>query len=130
MKNIKSILILLVSTTIINVWLFRFNDETIYRGGDALNMLQEFSVYGFSETFTYMIGFVKVSCAILLLFSISFNKILLPAAYVIITLMSGAIFMHFKVNDEMIKFLPASLVLISTLGIVFLNNYKHNLNEK
>ena len=129
MKNIKSILILLVSFTIINVWLFRFNDETIYRGGDALNMLEEFGVYGFSEPFTYLIGFIKVSCAIFLLFSIYYNKLLLPAAYVIIALMSGAVFMHFNVSDEMIKFLPATLVLISTLVIVFLNN-KQISNEK
>ena len=61
MKNIKTILTLIVSTTIINVWLFRFNDETLYRGGDALNMLEEFNIYGFSETFTYIIGFIKRS---------------------------------------------------------------------
>ena len=119
MKNIKTILTLVVSTTIINVWLFRFNDETIYRGGDALNMLEEFNIYGFSETFTYIIGFIKVSCALALLLSIYYNKILLPAALVIIALMSGALVMHFTVSDEIIKFLPAALVLIATLTIVF-----------
>tara|TARA_B100001029_G_scaffold25493_1_gene17943 strand:- start:1042 stop:1434 length:393 start_codon:yes stop_codon:yes gene_type:complete len=130
MKNIKTILTLVVSTTIINVWLFRFNDETIYRGGDALNMLEEFNIYGFSETFTYIIGFIKVSCALALLLSIYYNKILLPAALVIIALMSGALVMHFTVSDEIIKFLPAALVLIATLTIVFLNNYKYSSNEK
>ena len=130
MKNIKTILTLVVSTTIINVWLFRFNDETIYRGGDALNMLEEFNIYGFSETFTYIIGFIKVSCALALLLSIYYNKILLPAALVIIALMSGALVMHFTVSDEIIKFLPAALVLIATLIIVFLNNYKYSSNEK
>tara|TARA_Y100000748_G_scaffold302281_1_gene304167 strand:+ start:217 stop:609 length:393 start_codon:yes stop_codon:yes gene_type:complete len=130
MKNIKTILTLVVSTTIINVWLFRFNDETLYRGGDALNMLEEFNIYGFSETFTYIIGFIKVSCALALLLSIYYNKILLPAALVIIALMSGALVMHFTVSDEIIKFLPAALVLIATLTIVFLNNYKYSSNEK
>ena len=130
MKNIKTILTLVVSTTIINVWLFRFNDETIYRGGDALNMLEEFNIYGFSETFTYIIGFIKVSCALALLLSIYYNKILLPAALVIIALMFGALVMHFTVSDEIIKFLPAALVLIATLTIVFLNNYKYSSNEK
>ena len=130
MKNIKTILTLVVSTTIINVWLFRFNDETIYRGGEALNMLEEFNIYGFSETFTYIIGFIKVSCALALLLSIYYNKILLPAALVIIALMSGALVMHFTVSDEIIKFLPAALVLIATLTIVFLNNYKYSSNEK
>ena len=130
MKNIKTILTLIVSTTIINVWLFRFNDETIYRSGDALNMLEEFNIYGFSETFTYIIGFIKVSCALALLLSIYYNKILLPAALVIIALMSGALVMHFTVSDEIIKFLPAALVLIATLTIVFLNNYKYSSNEK
>ncbi len=130
MKNIKTILTLIVSTTIINVWLFRFNDETIYRGGDALNMLEEFNIYGFSETFTYIIGFIKVSCALALLLSIYYNKILLPAALVIIALMFGALVMHFTVSDEIIKFLPAALVLIATLTIVFLNNYKYSSNEK
>jgi len=44
MKLIRYLSILIVSSTIINVWLFRYNKDSIYRGGDATTMLEEFYV--------------------------------------------------------------------------------------
>ena len=55
MKYLKELLMLVVSLLVLNVWLFRLNQETIYRGGDALNMIEEFAVYGLSETMFYII---------------------------------------------------------------------------
>ena len=35
--------------------------------------------------------------------------------------MLGAIIMHFKINDEAIKFLPAGLLFISSLTLLYLH---------
>ena len=45
MKNIKHLLMLVVSAVVLNVWFFRFNRETIYRGGKATSMIEEFAAY-------------------------------------------------------------------------------------
>jgi hypothetical protein len=121
MKYLKELLMLVVSLLVLNVWLLRFNQQTIYRGGDALNMIQEFAVYGLSETMAYLIGALKVLSAAGLLVGFLYKKTIVPSASLMAALMCGAILMHFKVNDEAIKFLPAGLMLISSLTIVYLD---------
>ena len=37
---------LIISVSILNVWLIRFNKATTYRGGDANSMKEEFAAYG------------------------------------------------------------------------------------
>ena len=121
MKYIKELLMLVVSLLVLNVWLLRLNQETIYRGGDAINMMQEFAVYGLNETMFYIIGALKVLSATGLLVGFFFKKSIVPSALLMAALMCGAILMHFRVNDEAIKFLPAGLMLISSLAIVYLD---------
>jgi len=121
MKYLKELLMLVVSLLVLNVWLLRFNQETIYRGGNALNMIQEFAVYGLSETTAYIIGALKVLSATGLLVGFFYKKSIVPSASLMAALMCGAILMHLRVNDEAIKFLPAGLMLISSLMIVYLD---------
>ena len=124
MKYIKYILMALVSFVVINVWFFRFNNPTIYRGGKAANMIEEFAVYGLSETIVYVIGGLKVLAAIGLLIGFVNRKAILPSAALMGALMLGAVFMHFKVSDEAIKFLPAGLMLLFSLTIILINKQK------
>ena len=60
-----------------------------------------------------------VSLAILLLLSVYFEKLRLFAASGIAIMMLVAIYMHFSVGDELIKSMPASVMLLSCLTIVF-----------
>ena len=124
MKYIKYILMAVVSFVVINVWFFRFNNTTIYRGGKAANMIEEFAVYGLSETIVYVIGGLKVLAAIGLLIGFVNRKAILPSAALMGALMLGAVFMHFKVSDEAIKFLPAGLMLLFSLTIILINKQK------
>ncbi|EEG43075.1 DoxX family protein [Flavobacteriaceae bacterium] len=124
MKYIKYILMAVVSFVVINVWFFRFNNPTIYRGGKAANMIEEFAVYGLSETIVYVIGGLKVLAAIGLLIGFVNRKAILPSAALMGALMLGAVFMHFKVSDEAIKFLPAGLMLLFSLTIILINKQK------
>ena len=129
MKYIKYILMAVVSFVVINVWFFRFNNPTIYRGGKAANMIEEFAVYGLSETIVYVIGGLKVLAAIGLLIGFVNRKAILPSAALMGALMLGAVFMHFKVSDEAIKFLPAGLMLLFSLTIILINKQKQQIGR-
>ena len=122
MKYLKYVLMAVVSLTVLNVWLLRFNNPTIYRGGQAQTMIEEFAAYGLSETFVYVIGGLKVLAALGLVVGFFYKKLIVPSSLVIAVLMVGAIFMHFKVQDAAIKFLPATLMLLCSLGVLYLVN--------
>lgn len=127
MKILKYLLSATVSLVVINVWFFRFNQSTIYRGGNASNMIEEFAVYGFSETIVYLVGGLKVLAAFGLLIGFIKEKTIVPSASLMAILMSGAIFMHYRVADEAIKYLPAGLMFIFSLGILFLSKKNKKL---
>ena len=118
MKLLSKILSLIVGLTVINVWLFRSNRSTSYRGGDASNLLEEFQVYGLDDYFL-IIGIVKVSLAIMLLLSLYYKKLSFFASSGIAVMMLVAVFMHINVGDELIKSMPASVMLTSCLIIAY-----------
>ena len=60
----------IIALTLLNVWPFRFNKKTLYRGGDANSMTEEFSVYGLPLWFMYFIGLLKIILASLLIIGI------------------------------------------------------------
>ena len=118
MKILSKILSVIVGLTVINVWLFRSDKSTLFRGGEANNLLEEFEVYGLGEYFL-IIGIIKVGLAILLILSLYFTKVRFFAASGIAVMMLVAIFMHINVGDELIKSLPASILLLSSLIIAY-----------
>lgn len=118
MKIINTILTVVVSLTVINVWLFRSNRSTSYRGGDAASLLEEFQVYGLEDYFL-IIGIIKVSLAIMLLLSLYFKKLSFFASSGIGIMMLVAVYMHISVGDELIKSMPASVMLASCLIIAY-----------
>ena len=118
MKILSKILSVVVGLTVINVWLFRSNRSTSYRGGDASSLLEEFQVYGLDDYFL-IIGIVKVSLAIMLLLSLYFKKLSFFASSVIAVMMLVAVYMHINVGDELIKSMPASVMLTSCLIIAY-----------
>ena len=121
LKKISKILSVFVGLTIINVWLFRASRSTSFRGGNATNLLEEFTVYGLEDYFL-IIGVVKVSLAIVLILSLYFSKLRLFASLGISIMMLVAVYMHISVGDELIKSLPASSLLISSLLIAYSAN--------
>ena len=109
-----------IALSIYNVWFFRFNKPTRYRGKNAETMKDEFISYGLPDYFVWLIGFLKVTLATLLLIGIYFNSLVFPASIGMAILMVGAIAMHIKVNDDIIKSLPATIFLILSLSVAFL----------
>ncbi|MEH6511670.1 DoxX family protein [Maribacter arcticus] len=108
----------IIFLAIINVWFFRFNKKTKYRGGDASSMKAEFSNYGLSESMVYIIGGLKILSALSLVISIWIPQLELPAAILMAVLMLGAITMHLKIKDSFLKSLPATIFLLLSLLII------------
>tara|TARA_B110000503_G_scaffold39955_1_gene65650 strand:- start:8775 stop:9152 length:378 start_codon:yes stop_codon:yes gene_type:complete len=110
---------IIVGISILNVWLLQKNKATKWRGGEAQNIFEEFEVYGFSKQFCYVIGFLKVSLALLLLASIQFQVLAFVGSLGLAILLLGSILMHFKIKDPLYKSFPAFLFFVMNLLIVY-----------
>ena len=108
----------IIFVAILNVWFFRFNKKTKYRGGDASSMKEEFAAYGLSESTMYIIGALKVLSALGLIVSIWVPMLTLPSAGLMAILMVGAILMHVKIKDSPKQSMPAAIFLLLSLFII------------
>ena len=108
----------IIFVAIINVWFFRINKKTKYRGGAASSMKEEFAAYGLSESTMYIIGALKVLSALGLIVSIWVPMLTLPSAGLMAILMIGAILMHVKIKDSPKQSMPATIFLLLSLFII------------
>jgi Cu-Zn family superoxide dismutase len=130
-ENFKLLAQIVIAISIYNVWFFRFNKATVFRGKNAKNMKEEFVAYGLPYWFVGLIGFSKVLLATMLLAGIFIDYLVFPAAIGMAILMFFAITMHIKVKDELLKSLPAAIFLTLSLLIAFLKpNENLVLNEE
>ena len=119
-ENLPLILQLIISVGLINVWLFRFNKVTEYRGGGANNMKEEFQAYGLPIWLMYVVGFLKIAIAIMLIVSIWVKELLEYNLWLLSVLMFGAVLMHLKVKDPIKKSYPALSILFMIALILYL----------
>jgi hypothetical protein len=119
------VLKLIVSLSILNVWLIQQKKPTKWRGGNAKTIIEEFEVYGLSKSFCYIIGFLKVSLALILLASIQLKELTLIGSLGLATLLLGSIIMHFRVKDELYKSFPAFLFIVMNLVIAYTSIQKY-----
>ena len=117
-----------VSFLVTNVWLFRFNKETPYRGGDAINMIEEFAEYGLNTNIMYLVGFLKIVASIGLIIGLLKTKISIYSSLLMSILMVGAIYFHFKISDPAIKYFPSVLMLLCSIFIYFSSKKILNTN--
>lgn len=111
MDTLLTITRVVIALGLLNVWLVRFNKPTPYRGGAALSMREEFAVYGLPRFVLWTVGTLKVLCAAAFIAGIWVPALVAPAAGVLSLLMIGAIAMHVKVHDPLVKSVPAGAVL-------------------
>jgi hypothetical protein len=119
MDVVKVVIQVIIALGILNVWLLRFGKPTVWRGGGAQNMKEEFKVYGLPDGFVNVIGFLKLTLAVLLIAGIWFPVVTQPAAIGMGVLMLGAVAMHVKVGDPPKKSLPAFTMLVLSLIVAF-----------
>lgn len=115
-----NILQIVLALGLLNVWLLRSGKATAYRGRNAKNMKEEFRAYGLPVWFMYVTGFLKIMIAVAFIVGIWISALVFPAAVILSALMLGAISMHIKVRDPFKKALPATLMLVMSLAVIFL----------
>ena len=121
MKLVLKLLILAVAVTVLSAWTFRLEMDTIYRGADASNMIEEFQAYGLNQTTMIVVGIFKVMCAIFLLLGLKFEKFVTPAAFIMGTFMLAAIYFHLSISDPLIPTAPSIMMFLSCLAIIYLD---------
>ncbi|MAQ62048.1 MAG: hypothetical protein CMD24_00495 [Flavobacteriales bacterium] len=123
MKKATKLLSLLISITVISAWTIRFNLPSIFRGGEAENMLEEFTLYGLSNSTMIIVGVTKVIVSILLVLgAFKFKSLVKPSAGIMAIFMIGAVYFHFSVGDGIIPTIPSASMLLSCLIILFLES--------
>ena len=120
MEILITILKVVVSLSLLNVWLIQNKKSTRWRGGDAKTIYEEFEVYGLPQWFLYLIGFLKVSLAVILIASIWYPSIEKYPAIGLAVLLAGSVVMHITVKDPPYKSFPAALFLLMCLLIVYI----------
>lgn len=120
MDLLRIILQVVVGLGILNVWLVRANWATGYRGGDAKTLKEEFATYGLPGWFYYLVGTMKIVCALAILAGIWFPLLATLGGAGLAVLMAGAFSMHLKVKDPFSKAIPSLAMLAMSLAIALL----------
>jgi len=121
MKLVYRFLIVIVALTVLSVWTFRLEENSVFRGGGAKNMVEEFQAYGLTETQMYVVGAFKIFASLLLLLGLRIRKLVVPGAMIMGTFMIGAVVMHLRIGDGLIPTLPSSIMLSSCIAILLLH---------
>lgn len=118
--SLAPILQVVVGVGLLNVWLLRRQSATPYRGGASRTLQQEFAAYGLPSAAFYVVGALKIAAAMVLIAGLWWALPVRAAALVVLALMVGAVAMHMKVGDPLLKSVPAALMLVMAGGIVLL----------
>ena len=118
--TIPALFQLIVAVGLLNVWLLRSRSATSYRGGQAKSLKEEFDAYGLPSIAFFVVGALKIGAGIALLAGFWIPNMIQPSASIVAVLMVGAIIMHIKVGDPIMKSVPATLMLIMSAGILWL----------
>ena len=114
---ITKLLSLLISVTVISAWTIRFKMSSIFRGGEAENMIEEFELYGLDSSIMIVVGIAKVILSILLLLgAFKFQSLLKPSAGGIAIFMIGAVYFHFNSGDGVVQTIPSASIVIKSVG--------------
>jgi hypothetical protein len=118
--TVPAVLQLVVGLGLLNVWLVRPKSATAYRGGEASSLREEFAVYGLPSAAFYVVGALKITAAVVLIAGVWVSLPVEVAAGVIAALMVGAVIMHVKVRDPLMRAVPATIMLVLSSAIVLL----------
>ncbi len=119
--SLPNLLQIIVGLGLLNVWLVRGSSSTSYRGGSAQTLQEEFATYGLPGFAFYLVGALKIGAAVILLAGVWMATLpVREAAGLVAALMLGAIVMHLKVGDPVVKSLPAAAMLAMSAAIIAL----------
>ena len=108
MKEIVIFSQIVVSISVLIVWIFRYD-----------NIVLEFKQYGISDLLRNFVGALKISLSTILIIGIWYNEFVLYSATLMAFLMLCAQIFHFRVRNNLYKFIPSFCFLILSLLIVY-----------
>lgn len=117
---IRFIIATTVSLGIYNVWIIRFNMDTKWRGGGAKNITDEFRAFGLPIWFMALIGLIKISLATFILIALWYPFLLSYTAIAMTVMMGGAVSMHLRLKDPLYKLLPAVVMFLLSIILIFI----------
>lgn len=106
LANISVVAQLIISISIVIVWVFRFD-----------NIVKEFEQYGLSSLIRSIVGSSKIALATLIVAGIWYPSLVLIPVLLMAFLMISAQYFHFKVNNSWQKRMPALFLLVLCLLI-------------
>ncbi|MFL2609469.1 MAG: DoxX family protein [Flavobacteriaceae bacterium] len=110
MENISLLFQLIVSISVLFVWIFRYD-----------NIVVEFKHYGYSDLIRNFVGASKISISTLLIMGIWYNEITTYASLAMAFFMLCAQISHIKVKNPFTKFIPSLVFLLMSLFIASYN---------
>jgi len=120
MITVSSLLQVLIALGLLNVWILRSGSPTAYRGGTSASLKEEFDAYGLPDAAFYIVGFLKVGASVALLAGLWLPQLVTPAAAIVSVLMVGALWMHLKIRDPLVRSLPALVMLLLSGVLLYL----------
>lgn len=110
MDNASILAQIIVSISVISVWVFRYD-----------NIVLEFKQYDISNLLRNIVGASKISLATILILGIWYTELLVVSSLLMAFLMICAQFYHIKVKNPLIKYVPSFLLLVLSLFIAAVN---------
>ena len=111
---------IIIALSVLRVWIINFNKPSRWRGGDAMNMKEEFIAYGLPSWIMYLVGSLKVAFSIGLIAGLWIPEVVVFSASGIAIMMFFAIVMHAKIKDPLSKSIPAITFLVLSVLIILL----------
>jgi uncharacterized membrane protein YphA (DoxX/SURF4 family) len=108
-----------IAIAMFDVWLFRYDRPQRARGGDAQSMVEEFRVYGLPDWFRNVVRVLKLTAGTLMVAGIWSAQAALVAGIMLVILMGGAIAMHIKVRDPLLKSIPATTFFVLSALVTY-----------
>ena len=110
MENIALLSQIIVSISIIIVWIFRYD-----------NIVIEFKQYKLSDLLRNIVGAAKISLATMLILGIWHKELLIGSSLAMAFLMVCALLAHVKVKNPWPKYVPSFILLVLSLFIAAFN---------
>ena len=110
MDNASILAQLIVSISVISVWVFRYD-----------NIVLEFKQYGISNLLRNIVGASKISLATILILGVWYKELLVVSSLLMAVLMICAQFYHIKVRNPWLKYIPSFILLLLSLFIAAVN---------
>ena len=101
---------IIIATSILIVWVFRYENITL-----------EFQQYKLSGLTQHLIGALKISLSTILVLGIWYDDLLFFSSILMAFLMICAQYFHFKASNPLHKFVPSFLLLVISLFIALIS---------